>query len=187
MTATEHLIANYGLWAVFLGGILEGETVLILAAVAAHHGLLPLPMVFLVGTISATLGNQTWFMLARHRSQMAPIQAMLQGPRVQRALDLVQRHPTTFILSFRFIYGLRIAGAVACGLSNITAVRFAVLNVLAALIWTILILALGYGFGSAIEVILGEARRIEWKILATLAGLSLLFAVGRLVQRHRKR
>jgi membrane protein DedA with SNARE-associated domain len=82
-----------------------------LATVAAHHGLLPLPMVFLVGTISATLGDQAWFMLARHRSQLAPTQAMVKGPRVQRALDLVQRHPTIFTLSFRFIYGIRIAGA----------------------------------------------------------------------------
>jgi hypothetical protein len=56
--------------------------------------------------------------------------------------------------------------------SKIGAVRFAVFNFLAALIWSALILALGYGFGSAIEVFLGEARRIEWKILATLAGLT---------------
>jgi membrane protein DedA with SNARE-associated domain len=187
MTTTETLIANYGLLAVFLGGLLEGETILILAAVAAHHGLLSVPMVFLVGAISATLGDQAWFLLARHRSQLPPIEGILKGPRVKKALDLVQRHPTIFILSFRFIYGFRIAGAVACGLSNMSSVRFSVFNSIAALIWTALILALGYGFGSAIETVFGEARRVEWKILVTILCLAFLFFVSRHIQRHWRR
>ena len=57
MTTTETIIANYGLVAVFLGGLLEGETILILAAVAANHGILSLPMVFVVGAI--------WYFVAR--------------------------------------------------------------------------------------------------------------------------
>ena len=181
---TDTLIANYGLLAVFLGGLLEGETVFILAAVAAHHGLLSLPAVFVVGSAGAFLGDQAWFMLARHRSGLALVRYIATKPRVRRALDFIERRPTMFVFSFRFVYGLRAAGAVACGLSNIASTRFFFLNFVAALIWTAVILALGYGFGSAMEAILGEIKRIEWKILAASGGLALLFIGVRQIQKN---
>ncbi|MDH3195872.1 MAG: DedA family protein [Hyphomicrobiales bacterium] len=184
---TDTLIANYGLLAVFLGGLLEGETVFILAAVAAHHGLLSLPAVFVVGSAGAFLGDQAWFMLARHRSALALVRHVATKPRVRRALDFIERHPTVFVLSFRFVYGLRTAGAVACGLSNIASTRFLFFNFVAALFWTAVILALGYGFGSAMEAVLGEIKRIEWKILAASGALALLFIVIRQVQKKWQR
>ncbi len=179
MPTIDALIAEYGLFAVFLGGLLEGETVFILAAVAAHHELLPLPWVFVVGAAGAVLGDQAWFTLARHRSQLALVRRVASAPRVRKALDLIERHPTIFILSFRFVYGLRIAGAVAVGLSDIAARRFAFLNIVAALLWTTAMLALGYAFGSAIEAVLGDIKAIEWKILAVAGGIAVAFIAMR--------
>lgn len=112
MCATEAIIANYGLLVVFAGGLLEGETILVAASVAAHHGILSLPAVFVVATISAMLGDQTWFMAARFGADRPLVRAMVATPKVQRALDRVHRRPTLFVLSFRFICGLRIAGAI---------------------------------------------------------------------------
>ena len=39
------LLTDYGYWAVFVGSLLEGETILILAGFAAHRGYLSLPLV----------------------------------------------------------------------------------------------------------------------------------------------
>jgi hypothetical protein len=38
------LLADYGYWAVFIGGLREGETILVLAGFAAHQGHLSLPL-----------------------------------------------------------------------------------------------------------------------------------------------
>jgi membrane protein DedA with SNARE-associated domain len=183
MTATEPLIANYGLLAVFIGGILEGETVFVLAAIAAQHGLLSLPLVFAVGAAGAFVGDQAWFMLARRRARFSLLERLMARPRMQKALALVERRPTVFILSFRFVYGMRTLGAVACGLSRIPAARFFVLNLAAALLWTAVILSLGYLFGHAMEAVFGEVKRIEWKLLAGAIVVVLLFFAIRRVER----
>jgi membrane protein DedA with SNARE-associated domain len=175
MSTTEMLISKFGLLGVFLGGIFEGESVFVLAAIAAQHGLLPILWVFLIGAAGAFLGDQFWFSLARYRSQTPIVQRLASDARFRRVMGFVEAHPTLFVLSFRFIYGLRTAGALACGLSNIRWANFFVLNLLAALIWTAVILSLGYIFGQALEVVLGELGRIEWKLLLASPILILLF------------
>lgn len=187
MTTTEALIAHYGLFAVFIGGLLEGETFLILAAVAAQHGILSLPLVFVVAAVAATTGDQLWFLLSRYRSDLRLLRKIMDRPEAQKAIGFIQRHPTLFILSFRFVYGLRIAGAVACGLSAIPMARFQVLNAIAALVWTSVMLGLGYAFGSAIEAVLGTVEQVEWKILGAAAAVGLAFLAGRLIRRWRQR
>jgi len=184
MTTTEALIAHYGLFAVFIGGLLEGETFLILAAVAAHQGILSLPLVFVFGAIGATIGDQTWFLLSRYKRDMPLVRKLVAKPEVRKAIGLIQRYPTVFILSLRFLYGLRTAGAVACGLSEIPTPRFMVVNVIAAVIWTAVMLALGYAFGSAIEAVLGNVDRVEMKILlaaivVVIAAVAIRFAAAR--------
>lgn len=184
MTATDTFISNYGLFAVFLGGILEGETVIVLAAIAAQHGILSLPLVFAAGATGAFVGDQAWFLLARRRAKLAVLERLMETERMQRALDFIERHPTLFVLSFRFIYGLRTVGAVACGLSRIHATHFVLLNIVAALLWTALIVALGYLFGNAMEAAFGDIKRVEWKLIAGICVVVLLyFGIRRLERR----
>ncbi|WP_112323100.1 DedA family protein [Oceanibium sediminis] len=187
MSGTEILIANYWLLAVFVGGLLEGETILILAAVAAHHGLLPISSVFIVATCAAAIGDQIWFLLGRYGSELEVVKRLVAKPGLQRTLGRLERHPKTFVLSFRFFYGIRIAGAVACGLSRIPTLLFIILNLLAAMVWTSVILGLGYTFGSAMEAILGEAKQIEWKLAAAVASLVSVFVVFRIYSKRRGR
>jgi hypothetical protein len=66
------LIARYGYAAVFAGTLLEGETLLLLAAYAAHRGYLDWATVVVVAWLGATLGDQLWFALGRYRGACAP-------------------------------------------------------------------------------------------------------------------
>jgi membrane protein DedA with SNARE-associated domain len=186
MTSADALVANYGLLAVFIGGLLEGETILILAAIAAHHGLLAMPSVFVVAAITAAIGDLIWFSVGRYGTRFQKIKTLSAKPAVQSAMARVERHPVIFVLSFRFIYGLRTAGAVACGLSRIPMVQFVILNAIAATVWAAVILSLGYAFGTALEVMLGNVARIEWKILVALLGLAVVFGTTRHLMRRRQ-
>ena len=56
-----HFIATYGYLAVFVGTLLEGETVLVLGGFAAHRGHLSLPVVMVVAFAGSLLGDQTMF------------------------------------------------------------------------------------------------------------------------------
>lgn len=51
------LIAAHGYWALALGAFLEGETILVLAGVAAHRGYLDLRLVILVAFAGSLLGD----------------------------------------------------------------------------------------------------------------------------------
>ncbi|MBU3258524.1 DedA family protein [Roseovarius sp. PS-C2] len=187
MTTTEALIENYGLLAVFAGSLLEGETIVVLAALAAHHGILSLPSVFFVAACAATIGDQIWFALGRFGSERKIVKRMVARSMVQHSLTKVHQHPTTFVLSFRFIYGLRIAGALACGLSRMPLPVFVILNIIAALLWTAAILALGYSFGSAIEAFFGQAKQIEWKLMAAIVAFAVVFTIGHLLSKRKKK
>ena len=59
------LLAQYGLLVLAIGCLLEGETVLVLAGLATHQGMLHLPQVFIVAVVFGWLGDQIFFWLGR--------------------------------------------------------------------------------------------------------------------------
>ena len=61
------LIRDYGYWAVLVGTFLEGETILILAGVAAQFGNLELPLVILSAFVGSSCGDQLYYFIGRHQ------------------------------------------------------------------------------------------------------------------------
>ena len=59
------LLADYGYLAVFIGCLLEGETILVLAGFAAQQGLLSLPIVVTLAFVGGTLGDQIFFFIGK--------------------------------------------------------------------------------------------------------------------------
>ena len=74
----------------------------------------------------------------------------------------LERWDVLFILSFRFLYGIRNFSSAAMGLSNLNAYRFMVLNFISAAVWAIVFVSIGYWGGRGIEELLGDwAEEIE--------------------------
>ena len=65
MTPTD-LIAQFGWVAVFIGALLEGETVVLIAAVMVQQGLLDFKCVLPAAVLGAFAGDQFFFHLGRH-------------------------------------------------------------------------------------------------------------------------
>ncbi len=168
MTEIESFVATYGYLAVFAGTLLEGETVLVAAGLAAHQGLLDLHYVILVAIVGGTLGDQLAFLLGRWKGEALISRFALLSERKQQVHALLERYDALLILSIRFIYGLRIAGPVVLGTSRIPIVRFALFNSIGAVIWAILIAGAGYSFGAAIHTLLDHVQAAEEILLALL-------------------
>jgi membrane protein DedA with SNARE-associated domain len=82
---------------------------------------------------------------------------------------LLARYRDGVILGFRFMYGFRLVTPLVLGMDRkIRAGRFALLNGLSALAWSVLVAAAGYLLGEAIEPLLKEAKRYQWIILGGL-------------------
>lgn len=163
------LIQSYGYAAVGLGTFLEGETVLIAAGAAAFHGDLSLAWVIVVATFASFLGDQTFFLVGRRYGTRLLARFPSLAPRAARASALLERHHVVLILAVRFLYGLRVAGPMAIGMSGVHWSRFLILNFIGAVLWAILVGGIGYGMGQGLAYALGSFDADEvWLLVALL-------------------
>jgi membrane protein DedA with SNARE-associated domain len=179
------LVSQYGYLAVFVGALLEGESILLLAGYAASAGYLSFQVVVAIAFVGATLGDQIFFFLGRRygggwRERWPRFDA--QAQKVERLL--LRWHGPVIIL-LRFTYGLRIAGPVAIGMTALRPWRFMLFNAVGALIWAPLVAGVGYLFGHAMERVFGEMRRYEeFGLLVLVVVLGAGFVVGHVRRRR---
>lgn len=173
MTAAD-AIQQYGPWAVLVGTFLEGETILVLAAIAAHSGYLSLQEVLPAAFTGALLGDQLCFHLGRLRGPALLTRHPHWRRRVDRARDFVHRHERWIVLGFRFLYGLRTTVPFALGMGGLPPRRFLLLNAVAVAVWAGIVVAVGWALGSAAERLLSDVAHYEWAVLASVAAIGAL-------------
>ncbi len=184
MSSVPDLIHHYGLWfylLTFVWTALEGETFVLFAAWAAQRGLLNIEALFAAAWLGSVCGDQVFFWLGRTQGVRLLGWFPRAKPRIDKALAWLEHHATGFILSYRFLYGLRNISGFAVGLSHLGWKRFTVLNVIAGFLWAAAFCAVGYAFGDVLEH-LGPHREEavgERVHTLTLAALGLfLFLLG---------
>jgi len=163
------LIQQYGYLAVFVGSMLEGETLLVLAGLAAHRGYLSLQWVIAIAAAGAYLGDQICFVIGRFFGRRVLARWPRLEPSIARADALLARRRGAFIVvGLRFMYGLRTGGILAVAMSRMPWPRFASLNLLGVLLWAPLVAGGGYVLGHAVEPLLEDLRAAEPYVFATI-------------------
>jgi len=185
-TWLSQLVSEYGYLAVFGGALLEGESVLVLAAYAAQRGYLSLPAVIGVAFLGATLGDQFFFLVGRRFGRSLAARWPRLRDRTKRVERLLLRYPGTVIIGLRFAYGLRIAGPIAVGMSDLRARRFLLFNGIGALIWAPLVAGIGFFFGHTLERLLGDLRQYEMIGLVVLLVLVVTIRIVGHAWTHRR-
>jgi membrane protein DedA with SNARE-associated domain len=168
-------IQQYGYPVVFVGSLLEGETVLALGGLAAHRGYLDLPWVIACAAAGGFLGDQAFFALGRLYGERLVERHPRLAPAVGRARALLEGYDAWVVIGVRFMYGLRTAGPFAMGMTRIGWLRFSGLNLVGALLWAPLFVAAGYLFGEVLERLLGNLKRFEHWLFAALVAAGLAF------------
>lgn len=173
-----HILANYGYLALFVGCLLEGETLLVMAGFAAHQGHLSLVVVVLIAFAAGALGDQLFYWTGRAWGPGLLARYPRLHERVGTVSRLLLRYDALLIVGVRFMYGLRIVGPIAIGASHVPPVRFAFFNLLGAAIWAPLVAGAGYLFGHALKRLLGDVERFEgaaFVLIAVVVGLYSLY------------
>ncbi len=170
----SQLLSDYGYLAVFVGSLLEGETILLLAGYAAHQGYLSLHWIVLLAFCGGTLGDVVYFLLGRRFGSAW----LRRFPRLtvpaQRVNRLLLRFHEALIVGVRFMYGLRILGPIVIGMSEVRAWRFVLFNALGAALWAVLVTALGFLFGHALQLLFAQAEQYEAMALLLIVALGVL-------------
>jgi membrane protein DedA with SNARE-associated domain len=182
----DHLIHQYGYWAVGLFCFLEGETVLILAGFACRLGHLDLATVIGLAAVCGWMGDQTYFWIGR----VFGSQAISRWPSIARhagrVQELIERYAYWVVLLVRFAYGLRIAGPILIGTSRLGVWRFAAFNGISAVIWASGVASAGWAFGAALQRALGSLHDIEvWIFGGLVAAGTTAWAIGNWRARRR--
>lgn len=154
----ESLVQNLGLPGIVVGTVAEGDTVAFLGGVLAHRGLLPFIGVVLAAALGAVLIDNAMFLVGRHAGHRAFVQKQLSRGPVSALRARIERHPVTTILGFRFIYGMKTVGAILIGMTPVCWLRFALLDLFAALLWATVFCGLGFGVGGTIRSVFGHVE-----------------------------
>lgn len=167
----EELLRDYGYWVLLIGTFLEGETILLIAGYMASMGVLSLPLCIAAAFTGTFLGDQLYYYIGRfYGVGLIRRWSRAWRKRLRRVLLLLKKYDTWFILSFRFIYGVRNVTPFAVGMSGVHPLRYFLLNAIAAAIWAVSFGVVGFLFGKAVEQFLGEYQ--HW-VLVGLVGIAL--------------
>lgn len=177
------LLRDHVYTAIILGGLVEGETTVVLAGYAAHQGYVAWWAVASLSALVNFVLDQTWFLLGRWRGERLLARFAFLRRGVAAITPRLHRHRRWLVFSVRFMYGLRTAGPVAMGIARVPWLDFVVFNALGSVVWAGVFSALGYAFGRTITVILGEVVHYEALAVALIAAGGL---AGWLCYRHRR-
>jgi membrane protein DedA with SNARE-associated domain len=151
--------------------LLEGETIVFLAGLAAHHGYLWFPAVIAVAVIGGFISDQFFFFVGRRYANRVFTRFPGLARRVPRVQALLRRWDVLAILLVRFLYGLRIAAPIVIGSSGIPPLRLALFDFIGAVLWASVVASLGYFAGQAVQRLAG---RLDASAVLLLLALALI-------------
>lgn len=177
------LITQYGYWALLFGCLAEGETFTLLGGVAAHEGLLRYVWVVLIAMLGGTIGDQVLFVIGRYYGTAILGRFKKHQKQIAKANKMIRRRPTLFVIGVRFMYGFRLIGPIIIGASHLNPLKFFILNVIGALLWSLIFVSLGYFAGEMIAPWLHKLdqhlKHLLWLIAALIVVWGARFAFKR--------
>jgi len=172
----------------FRGTFFEGETILVLGGFLAHRGYLDIRLVIAVSFLGSLLGDQLFFFLGRYRGNRILSRRPDWKAKAEAFGKYLDRYDTLIIIGFRFLYGLRTIAPFAIGLGRVSNLKFIILNIGSALLWSLSIGMAGYFFGHTVEFIIGDIQRAEIFVIGFIVLVSaLIIAVRRRRAGHNNR
>ena len=198
----EGLFESYGYWVVFFGTFLEntlflgllvpGVLVMLLAGLSAHEGMLSLPVVIVLGIAGTVAGDTVSYVIGRlgwHR-----FLARLGGERFHRWSEglrqPIMRWSVLFVLFYHFAGYSRVVGPAMAGVLRMPARRWLPLDMIGASLWVTAFVMEGYVLGRlgiTLDSTRGNFRVFEWLLFAAFAGwiVILAFSAWRLLRQRR--
>jgi len=163
------LIGQYGLYAVFLLAMIEGDITLLLAGVLAHSQFFGPYSFFGVlwwGTLGGAVSDNIAYLLGRSFAKGIRDLRFYRAarPRIER---LTNKFGGLSLFLSKYIYGLRWASCAFYGVGRMPYLRFIFLSLSSCFVWVFILSGAGYFFSGAVIGIIGDFHRLG-KILLVI-------------------
>ncbi|MEO5924371.1 MAG: VTT domain-containing protein [Bryobacteraceae bacterium] len=165
----EELVRHYGYWMVAAGTVVEGNATVITASFLAHRGYLNLLWVCALACFVTVVENVGLYELARRRGGSLAEGTSKTALHIQTVLGWVRTRGALLLFASRFIFGIRSAAALACGIAKMPRGLFLWTNLAGAVAWTAVMAIAGYSGGHLFSILVADVRRHEWTVAAAVA------------------
>jgi membrane protein DedA with SNARE-associated domain len=180
----ESFLIHYGLAAVALLAIVDGDVTLVLAGVIAHLGLFSLPAGIAAGATGAFLGDAIFYSAGRANTRWIQ-ETRLYRMMGARAESLLRRLGMGQLFAMRLVYGTRIATLILCGVRGIPFWRFTLFDTLSCMAWATLLGLLGFALSGSAVWLVREVKNVEMAAAGALVVTVLVIVVLRRVWNQR--
>jgi len=176
----ESLI-TYGYVILFFYSLGGGFFALAAAGILSSMGKMDLSISIAVATISNFIGDQALLLFTR--SNKSQVMEYLKKHRRKLAYShiLMKKYGTWVIFLQKYIYGVKTLVPIAIGLTRYDAIKFAIYNFAAAVVWAFVVGVSSYLGGKTILSILEKAKENPW--VMPLIGVSIIVALAFLISR----
>lgn len=176
-----YLFQQYGYLIIFTGTFFEGETTLVLGGLLAHQGFLNFWLVVGTACFASYLGHVVFYFLGKTSSAWILVKFPKLQVKIYQAEYIIRRYETLSLFITQYIFGIRLASALAFGILGMRMTKFLSLQLISCLVWALFFGALGYSVGESCPDIV---RHIELVILIILVSGFVLALFGRKLIDH---
>jgi membrane protein DedA with SNARE-associated domain len=166
-------LKEYGYIILYFWSILEGEMGLVMAGIMTHTGNMNYFIAIFVAGLGGFTGDQCFFYLGRFNKRFMQKKLHNQRHKLAIASLLLRKYGWPIILLQRYLYGLRSIIPIAIGISNYSAKKFALINLISAWLWAGLIISPAYFYGQEILTLLSYAKQ-HWYYALPIVGIFML-------------
>jgi membrane protein DedA with SNARE-associated domain len=169
------LLFQYGLYAVFILVMLEGDITLLLAGVLAHSaffGPYSFAQVLIWATVAGCLSDNIAYFAGRGFCEGVRKFRFYRAaqPRLER---LTSKFGPLSIFFSKYIYGLRWASCVFYGVGRMPYFRFLALSFSSCFLWVFVLAGAGYFFSGAVMGLIGDFQAVG-KVLLVIVVLGIV-------------
>ncbi len=170
-----NLIAQYGLYAVFILVMIEGDITLLLAGVLANSnffGPRSFGWILLFGTLGGFLSDNIAYLVGREfRKGVRDLRFYRSAsPRME---TLTRKFGPLSIFLSKYIYGLRWASCIFYGVGRMPYLRFMLLSLGSCFLWVLVLSGAGYFFSGAVIGLIGDFETLG-KVLLVIVVLGIV-------------
>jgi len=167
----NELMSRFGLPAIFLLTMLEGDITLLLAGVLAQghaFGDYSFLQVLITGTLAGAASDQLAYALGRGMRSGVKKYRFYNAAR-SRIERLTDKFGPLSIFVSKFTYGLRWGACAFYGVAKMPYLRFLLLSLASCFVWVLTLAGAGYIFHTAIYNLIGDFEKFPFILLALVA------------------
>jgi membrane protein DedA with SNARE-associated domain len=165
------IIETWGVYAVFVLCMIEGDITLLISGVMAQGRLFgdySFGKVFLFGMTGGVAGDSVGYWIGRFFAARIKGYKFYQRsqPRIER---LVDKFGGWAIVVSKYIYGVRVAITISSGVGRMPYSRFLFNDIISCSIWALMLSGIGYFFSGLVTSIIGDFKKIGVVLLILVA------------------